>query len=62
MDRDLDLHQLDAIEAELTDVEHALRRLDEGTYGTCERCGAPIEAARLEALPATRICGKHAEA
>ncbi len=40
----------------LRDVEAALRKLDEGTYGTCERCGQPIGDERLEALPAARLC------
>ena len=37
-------------------VEKALRKLDDGTYGICERCGKPISAARLEAKPATAFC------
>ena len=40
----------------LDDVEHALARLDDGTYGTCESCGAAIGEARLEAVPAARRC------
>lgn len=40
----------------LAAVEHALARLDDGSYGSCERCGEPIAAARLAALPATRLC------
>ena len=54
--RERDLSILESLEAELTDVEHALTRLDDGTYGTCEACGRPIDDARLEALPATRFC------
>lgn len=37
-------------------IERALRRLDEGTYGTCEQCGRPIDAARLKALPHALLC------
>lgn len=55
-DRERDLSILEQVEAELADVEHALRRLDDGTYGTCEACGKPIGAERLEALPAARFC------
>ncbi len=55
-EREKDLAILESIEAELTDVEHALRRLDDGTYGMCEACGLPIDEERLEALPATRLC------
>lgn len=57
-DRERDLSLLEQVVAELDDVEHALRRLDDGTYGTCEACGQPIDAARLEALPAARFCVK----
>ena len=55
-DREKDLSILEQIEAERADVEHALRRLDDGTYGTCEACGKVIDDARLEALPAARFC------
>jgi len=55
-EREKDLSILERVEAELTDVEHALQRLDDGTYGTCEACGRPIDEARLEAMPATRLC------
>jgi DnaK suppressor protein len=45
---------------QLDDVEKALARLDDGTYGSCEVCGSPIGEARLEAMPATRFCIDHA--
>jgi DnaK suppressor protein len=35
----------------LTQVEAALRRIDEGTYGKCVNCGQPIPEKRLEAIP-----------
>jgi DnaK suppressor protein len=37
-------------------VTRAIARIDEGTYGTCERCGRPIDAARLKALPHALLC------
>jgi DnaK suppressor protein len=40
----------------LGEVEAAIARLAEGTYGRCERCGQPIAPARLEAMPAARRC------
>ncbi len=40
----------------LTQIDDALRRMDAGTYGLCERCGTPIEGARLEALPYALLC------
>ena len=41
--------------AQLREVEHALRKLDDGSYGLDERSGEPIPDERLEALPATRF-------
>ena len=40
----------------LDEVEHALAKLDQGTYGVCEQCNRPINGARLEAMPAARLC------
>ncbi len=40
----------------LTDVEAAIAKLDDGTFGACEGCGQPIPPARLEAKPAARLC------
>ena len=45
---------------QLRDVETALAKLDEGSYGRCEECGAEIAQPRLEAMPATRYCIQHA--
>lgn len=42
--------------AQIAQLRAALRRLDEGTWGRCQRCGAEIAAARLEALPAATTC------
>ncbi|QFG20669.1 TraR/DksA family transcriptional regulator [Actinomadura sp. WMMB 499] len=42
--------------AHLADIEDALRRLDDGTYGVCERCGGAIADGRLQARPSTRTC------
>lgn len=43
-------------ERHLIDIEAAIDRILQGTYGYCESCGAPIAAARLDALPAVRLC------
>ena len=37
-------------------IEEALVRMDKGTYGVCRDCGDPIAAARLQAIPWTRVC------
>ncbi|HEX4901161.1 MAG TPA: TraR/DksA C4-type zinc finger protein [Acidimicrobiales bacterium] len=50
----------DQLRRELDDIEHALARMDDGTYGRCEVCGGQISEARLEMLPATRFCIDHA--
>ena len=42
--------------ANLVEVEHALAKMDAGSYGTCESCHGPIAEARLEAMPAARQC------
>ncbi|MEO8482516.1 MAG: TraR/DksA family transcriptional regulator [Acidobacteriota bacterium] len=37
-------------------IEEALVRIEKGVYGICRDCGDPIAAARLEAIPWTRVC------
>ena len=48
------------LQSELDEVERALAKLDDGTYGKCETCGEAISEARLEAMPAARFCINHA--
>ena len=40
----------------LRDVVSALQKMDDGGFGSCERCGEPIAEKRLEALPFARYC------
>jgi DnaK suppressor protein len=40
-----------ALDAKLADVERALAKIDEGTYGACDVCEGPIGEERLEAIP-----------
>lgn len=40
----------------LAEIDAALARLDAGTHGTCETCGRPMAAGRLEARPTARTC------
>jgi DnaK suppressor protein len=47
---------LAAARQRVAEVDDALRRLEEGTYGVCERCRQPIAAARLTARPFARHC------
>lgn len=44
------------LRAALADVERAQAKLEEGSYGRCDRCGAEIPAARLEARPWAVLC------
>ncbi len=60
-EREKDFSILEQVEAELADVERAMQRLDDGTYGTCEACGSPIGDERLAVMPAARFCVAHQE-
>ena len=40
----------------LAEVEHALYKFDKETYGLCDKCGQPIDPARLEARPQANLC------
>ena len=46
----------------LDTIERALKRIDDGTNGVCERCGKSIEKARIKALPYVDLCIKDAQA
>ncbi|MBY9073640.1 TraR/DksA C4-type zinc finger protein [Nocardioides sp. WL0053] len=46
----------DQLQVTLADVNRALEKLDDGTYGTCDVCGKPIGEGRLEALPWAVLC------
>ncbi len=43
-------------------IDRALERMQVGTYGICERCGRPIERARVRAIPYVDLCIKDAQA
>jgi DnaK suppressor protein len=45
-----------AAESALSEIDAALQRLVEGSFGICERCAEPIPWERLEVLPMTRLC------
>ena len=61
-EREKDFSLLEQLEAEIEDLDTALRKVDDGTYGTCEICGREITPERLEAVPGTRTCIDHAGA
>ena len=41
---------------QLVEIEHALQKIEDGTYGICDGCGQPIAENRLEALPQASLC------
>jgi RNA polymerase-binding transcription factor DksA len=47
---------LDTLEERLKEITDALARIDNGTYGVCQKCGKKIEEPRLEANPAATTC------
>ncbi|HHC07775.1 MAG TPA: TraR/DksA family transcriptional regulator [Actinobacteria bacterium] len=47
---------VETLKRSLDEVDAALERIAEGSYGICEQCGRPIGAARLEARPTARLC------
>lgn len=46
----------DKLQVTLADVDRALAKVADGTYGDCDACGKPIGEARLEALPWAVLC------
>jgi RNA polymerase-binding transcription factor len=54
--RDRDRTVVELARATIEDVDRALAKIDDGTYGRCDHCGEAIDRPRLEALPAVRLC------
>ena len=55
-DRELDESLEENAEQLVHEIDVALRRIGDGTYGTCARCGEPIPEERLEAVPYATLC------
>ena len=55
-EREKNLSLLMALERKLELVNAALRAIEKGKYGICERCGLPIDPARLEVRPDATLC------
>ena len=47
---------ISVLENKLKDIDAALRSIEKGSYGICERCGQPIELERLEVKPDATLC------
>ncbi len=58
-ERENEVAILEALESQYDAVLKALKRIDDGTYGKCEVCGASIAPERLEANPAATTCTLH---
>jgi DnaK suppressor protein len=56
LDRELDYTLEENATRELKAIDEALARIEDGTYGTCVRCGQPIAPERLEAIPWAPLC------
>ncbi|HEX9890505.1 MAG TPA: TraR/DksA C4-type zinc finger protein [Actinomycetota bacterium] len=61
-EREKDLSLSNNLRDLMDQIDRALRRMDDGTYGRCVRCGNPIEKARLAALPYAELCIKDKQA
>src|SRR4026207_2053365 len=61
-EREKDLSIENNVRDLLRKIEGALKRMDNGTYGVCDRCGKSIEKARIKALPYVDLCIKDAQA
>ncbi|MBO8155579.1 MAG: TraR/DksA C4-type zinc finger protein [Bacillaceae bacterium] len=58
-EREKDVALNEHMEKEMKDINHALKAMDQGTYGTCETCGKEIPFERLQALPTATHCKEH---
>lgn len=61
-ERSKDLALIDNAVAHLSDIEHALSKMEKGTYGLCEQCGKRISVERLEVIPTAKYCIEHQQA
>ena len=61
-ERERDLSLVNNVIDLMERIDRALQKIEEGTYGLCERCGKPIEKLRLKALPYANLCIKDKQA
>ena len=55
-ERELAMNIASSEQEVLYQIDDALKRIDEGTYGVCQQCGKPIVMSRLRAVPYTSMC------
>ncbi len=56
--RELSMNIVSTEQEVLYQIDDALKRMDEGTYGTCQQCNTPITMSRLKAVPYASMCIK----
>ena len=61
-ERERDLSLVNNLRDLMERIDKALAKMDEGAYGLCDRCGKPIEKARIKALPYANLCLKDKQA
>src|SRR5436309_15130267 len=61
-EREKDLSLVNNLRDLMERIDKALIKIDDGSYGLCERCGKPIEKPRLKALPYVSLCLKDKQA
>jgi DnaK suppressor protein len=61
-ERERDLSLVNNLRDLIDRIDKALAKIDDGTYGLCDRCGKPIEKLRLKALPYANLCIKDKQA
>jgi RNA polymerase-binding protein DksA len=55
-ERELAMNLASSEQEVLYQIDDALKRMDEGAYGSCQQCGKPIALSRLKAVPYTSLC------
>lgn len=53
---DFSMERLESEEGLIQDIEDALKKIDDGSYGTCDECGKKITLERLRAIPFASLC------
>ena len=61
-ERERDLSLVNNLRDLMERIDKALAKMEDGTYGLCDRCGRPIEKLRLKALPYANLCLKDKQA
>lgn len=56
LDREMELTRQENARIELMQVDRALLKLENGSYGLCEKCGRPIGVGRLKVAPQSTLC------